>query len=101
MNHAAPHPAAYTTVTLAKSVETNLDTLPEGSLFQVEDYWDRITGGSWMNAEGNPAALVYAVRSAIAGLPTDNEVVYGKAHGLGVLVHVSELGEPPAAPAED
>lgn len=59
--------------------------------FMIEDWWDLLTGGSWMNAEGNPAAILYAVRSAVKGLPMDNEVVYGKIGGLGHLVHVSEL----------
>lgn len=100
MNHSAPHPASCTTVKLAKEVKTNFGTLPVGFEFQVEDYWDRITGGSWMDAEGNPAALVYAMRSAFAGLPTDDEVLYGKAKGLGVLVHVSEIADPTEQPAE-
>jgi hypothetical protein len=65
----------------------------DGTEIRVEDYWDRVTGGSWMFAEGNPAALNYAVRAAVAGLPTDNEVVYGKVDSLGHIVHVSELGE--------
>jgi hypothetical protein len=60
--------------------------------FRVEDWWDVMTGGSWMFADGNPAAMNYAIRSASV-LPLDNEVVYGKdtATGLGHLVHVSEL----------
>jgi hypothetical protein len=58
----------------------------------VEDYWDRVAGKSWMFCDGNPAALKFAVRSAMSGLPTDDEVVYGKVAGLGHIVHVSELG---------
>lgn len=60
--------------------------------FRVEDWWDRMTGGSWMSATGNPAALMYAMRSASV-LPLDDEVVYGKdlSTGLGHIVHVSEL----------
>lgn len=58
--------------------------------FWLEDWWDHLTGGSWMDAVGNPAALNYAVRSALT-LPLDNEVVYGKIGGLGYLVHVSEF----------
>ena len=65
----------------------------DADTMRVEDYWDRVTGGSWMFADGNPAAIAFAVRSAVAGLPTDDDVVYGKVDGLGHIVHVSELGE--------
>jgi len=50
-------------------------------------------GKSWMHADGNWAALHYAQRSGLTGLPIDNEVVYGKIDSLGHVVHVSELGE--------
>ncbi len=60
--------------------------------YRVEDWWDRVAGKSWMDCDGNPACLAYAVRSA-GRFPLDNEVVYGKSHGMGYLVHVSELGE--------
>lgn len=59
--------------------------------FVVEDYWDRVTGDSWMWAEGNPAALNYAMRVYQAGLPLDDEVLYGKVGAFGYLVHVSEV----------
>lgn len=60
--------------------------------FKVEDWWDRVSGGSWMYAEGNRAALAYAMRSGLARLPMDNEVLYGKDQfGLGHLLHVSEV----------
>lgn len=66
-----------------------------GDEIRVEDYWDRIAGVSWMDAVGNPAAIQFGMRSGFAGLPIDNEVVYGKVGplGLGHIVHVSELGE--------
>jgi hypothetical protein len=69
----------------------------DGTEIRVEDWWDRVSGGSWQTAQGNPAALHYAIRTGLAGLgyvPPDDEVVYGKIGGLGHLVHVSELGEP-------
>jgi hypothetical protein len=67
-----------------------------GSEFRVEDYWDAMPGNeSWMFADGNPACLVYAMRSAFAGIPTDNEVLYGKVGAFGHLVHVSEIYEFP------
>jgi hypothetical protein len=59
--------------------------------FTVEDWWDKLTGGSWMFAEGNPAAMIYAMRSGISGLPLDDEVIYGHIGGIGCLVHVSEI----------
>lgn len=62
-----------------------------GTEYRVEGYWDTITGKSWMFSDGNPAALNYAVRSGIAGLPLDNNVLYGKIGSLGFLVHISEV----------
>jgi len=46
-----------------------------------------------MDANGNPAALMFAIRSARADLPTDDEVVYGKIGNFGHIIHTSELGE--------
>ena len=65
----------------------------DGSDYYLEDWWDRVTGGSWMHANGNPACLIYAMRSALKKepLPTDDEVVYGKVDSMGVLIHVSEI----------
>lgn len=62
-----------------------------GTQYAVEGYWDEITGGSWMFAEGNHAALNYAARVAGQGLPLDNDVLYGKIGPFGFLVHVSEV----------
>lgn len=89
--HDKPHEQAGQTVqvstklALSQQSETTLD-------FRIEDWWDRVSGGSWMTAEGNPAALGYAMRSGFTGLPVDDEVVYGHTEdGLGHLVHVSEI----------
>ena len=60
--------------------------------YRVEDWWDRVSGGSWMDAVGNPAALQYAMRSA-GVLPLDNDVVYGKIGSFGHLIHITELAE--------
>lgn len=57
----------------------------------IEDWWDRVSGTSWMFSDGNPACIKYALRSAAADLPIDNEVLYGKIDGIGHLVHISEL----------
>jgi hypothetical protein len=57
----------------------------------MEDWWDRVSGRSWQIMVGNPACIVYALRSAQEGLPLDDKVLYGKIEGLGHLVHISEL----------
>jgi hypothetical protein len=48
-----------------------------------------------MFAKGNPACLVYAMRTGCSKIfiPTDDEVLYGKINGLGHLVHITELEE--------
>lgn len=63
----------------------------KGSEVRVEGLWKDVTGTSWQYSNGNPAALNYAMRSAIAGLPLDDNVYYGKINGLGFLIHESEL----------
>ena len=65
-----------------------------GHDFIVEDWWQNVFGESWMYADGNFAALQYAVHRAEMDLPLDNEVLYGKIGGLGVLYHVTELELP-------
>lgn len=85
--HAESHPNAGESV----SVKMNtLEGLVEDSAI-IEDWWDRVSGESWMNANGNPAALIYALRVGVVGLPMDNEVVYCKIGSLGHLIHVSEI----------
>jgi len=90
------HPLAGKTVTLhPKSKPFN--GVENGAQFVIEDWWENVGGGSWMDAQGNPACLCYAMRSGMGCLPgkpipTDNEVVYGKIGPFGHLVHVSELG---------
>jgi len=67
-----------------------------GSDFIVEDWWDKLTGESWMNTNGNPACLIYAMRVGMSlkdKKPCDDEVVYGKINGMGHLVHISEIEE--------
>lgn len=86
-NHAAPHPLAGQTVTLTASVHGQAGPHE----FTVEDWNDRLFGQPWTDMVGHPASLAYAVRSAAAGLPLDNEVVYGKVGCFGHLVHVSEI----------
>jgi len=64
--------------------------------FLVEDWWDRVSGSSWAFAQGNPACLVYAMRTGFSEVPVpdDDEVLYGHTkNGLGHLVHISEIKE--------
>jgi hypothetical protein len=95
--HDDPHPLAGKTVKLTINPEKREFPVVaelEDQEYLIEDWWDRLTGGSWMWAKGNPAALKYGMRSGIIDLPCDDEVVYGHTpNHLGHLVHESELGE--------
>lgn len=85
VTHAAPHSHAGKTVKIKSGQHA-------GSDYRVEDYWDRVSGESWMFAEGNPACIQYALRTGLHDkVPTDDEVVYGKIGSIGHLLHVSEL----------
>ncbi len=61
--------------------------------FIIEDWWENISGCSWMVSNGNPAAMSYAFRIGMrnGAVPTDNDVLYGKIGMLGYLFHISEL----------
>lgn len=72
-----------------KSVEIVSGVLAGQSIL-IEDWWDRVAGRSWMDCDGHPACLAYAVREPA---PLDNEVLYGKIGGFGALVHVTTLGD--------
>ena len=67
-----------------------------GTEFIIEDWAENVLGCSWMNANGNPAALEYAIRSAMFGHNNDvpifsDDVLYGKIGGIGHLFSVNEL----------
>jgi hypothetical protein len=91
--HSTPHDLAGKTVTLAPA-SPNAE-IHDGVEFTVEDWYDRVTGQSWMFAEGNPTAIKYALRTGFGGgkVPVNDEVVYGKIGNLGHIVHTTELGE--------
>lgn len=92
MIHDEPHPLARRTVTIQPCNDSEFAVQP--ATIVIEDWWDRVGGGSWMDAAGNPACLLYAMRIGMAENPPpiDDEVVYGKTPGRsGVLVHVSEI----------
>mgnify|MGYP000103733765 CR=1 FL=1 len=67
-----------------------------GQDFVIEDWWENVGGCSWMNANGNPAALEYAIRHAQYGTNNkvpllSNDVLYGKIGLFGHIFHVNEL----------
>lgn len=64
-----------------------------GQYAEVEDWWDKVYGKSWMNSTGNPAAIIYAARSGFSPypIPTDDEVLYVHVGAFGHLVHVCEI----------
>lgn len=68
------------------------DQVKDGVEYKVEDWWINVSGGkSWMDCNGNPACMIYGMRSGIAGLPLDDKVLYGKINGSGHLIHESEI----------
>ena len=82
------------TVTLKNDIHDPYNGhIPAGTEYRVEGYWDDITGGSWMYADGNPACLNYAIRSVSANLPLDDNVLYGKIGAFGFLIHTTEVEE--------
>ncbi|WP_431999277.1 hypothetical protein [Streptomyces sioyaensis] len=93
MQHTTTHPLAGQTITVAPAAALFSYDSTEPIEFRVEDWNDRVFGGrSWMDMEGHPASLGYALRAARGHLPLDNDVVYGKDdRGFGHLVHASEI----------
>lgn len=82
--HNDKHPLAGKTVMLRGKYA--------GSKYTIEDWWDRVSGSSWKDSTVI-AAYNYSVRASENGIPSDDEVVYGKIGAFGYLVHISELGE--------
>ncbi len=67
-----------------------------GAEFIAEDWFENVVGCSWMAANGNPTALLYAMkvvdRGPNNGVPQfSNDVVYGKINGMGYAFHINEL----------
>lgn len=73
----------------------HLCRIETGDLYRIEDWWQNVSGKSWMLGlcNDNPACLIYSMRVVVAGLPYNDEVVYGKIGSYGHLIHISELGE--------
>ena len=88
--HPEPHPLAGQTVEARRIWLDPVD-------FIVEDWWDRVVGGSWRafpeNAHVSPVIVAYVDRifPRATGIPFDDEVICGKIDGLGHLVHATEL----------
>ncbi len=95
MIHESQSELAGKTVQIKANVEHPQVSAFGGSEYRVEDWWDRVGNGSWMFAKGNPACLVYAMRTGFSKtpVPDDDEVLYGKVGIFGHLVHISEITE--------
>lgn len=96
--HQQPHPLAGKTVILnERCIADSRGMVKPGAEYRIEDWFDRLGLGSWMWAQGHPAALIYAMRSVATpprdSLPIDDDVVYGKIGAFGHVVHASELGD--------
>jgi hypothetical protein len=90
--HADAHPLSGQVVTISNGVEDPAQSaVKPGAKYKIEDWWDRVSGRRWGEADGNPACLHYAMRAAANMIPPDDEVLYGKIDGSGHLVHVSEI----------
>lgn len=67
--------------------------------FRIEDWAENVLGCSWLDAQGNPAALEYVLRIGFFGKNNNvnlfsNDVLYGKVGMFGHLFHVNELELP-------
>jgi hypothetical protein len=89
-----PHPLSGKTVHLS-SVATDpvREIVVPGAEYRIIDWWDNLGQGSWKDNGHNFACTHYALRATLAGLPLDDEVVYGHIGAYGHIVHVTELGE--------
>lgn len=98
MNHTESHPLKDKTVRIKSHVKHPQVPGFGGAEFRVEDWWDKVAGRSWMSCDGNPACLIYAMRTGFSEVhvPIDDEVVYGKVGPFGHLLHVSEIESPAA-----
>ena len=91
MKHKTPSKYAGQTLMIKEDVKHPQYPDFGGSEFRVEDWWDRVSGQSWGDCNGNPACIIYGFRAGHAGIPPDDEVLYGKVGAFGSLVHISEL----------
>jgi hypothetical protein len=80
MVHTAAHPKAGQTVLLSKGPDA-------GKQFKVQDWFDRVAGGTINNCASNPMAQPYISR----GNSDYVEVIAGTIDDNQVAVHNSEL----------
>jgi hypothetical protein len=95
--HGEPHPLAGKKVQLRAGVsDPERGMVTAGAEFEVQDWWDRVSGKSWTKCPGDTAVFQYGMRIFSLGtIALDDEVVYGKIGPYGHLVHNTELpGEP-------
>lgn len=88
------HPLAGKTVRLKEGIGKFVQGYDAGGMeFHVEDWADNVLGCSVWLADGNPAALEYALRTGTNGkrIPIDDNAVYGKVGRFGHIVHDSEI----------
>ena len=94
--HQEPHPGqGRTFVVLSSDRQLHCKTI------RVDDWFDRVCGRAcWPSSTAHPAAIIYREHAEFAGLPMDEEIVYGwDASSAGFAVHASEIG--PEIPAGD
>lgn len=58
----------------------------------IEDRADKVFGASWGVMQGNPTAMLFAMRAAVENLKgADKDVYYGHINRLAELVEANEL----------
>lgn len=87
------HPLAGQKVRLKEGIGKFMQGEAGGAEFVVEDWAENVLGCSVWAANGNPAALEYALRTGTNdnNVPIDNNAVYGKVGWFGHIVHESEI----------
>lgn len=62
-------------------------------VIRIEDDHEKVFGGWWGVQNGNPACMLFGMRSGFEGIPNNGKVYYGHIHSMGELVHENELEE--------
>ncbi|QSR16034.1 hypothetical protein CA833_02285 [Novosphingobium sp. KA1] len=87
--HRKAHPLAGQAVVVASGTY-------EGQVFEIEDWWDRVAGESWIDCDENPVCVEYAMRAGADFDPLDDEVVLGHLGDLEAIMHARHLPTPAA-----
>jgi hypothetical protein len=88
MAHDTEHPLAGKTVRISSK-----DGGYNGRDFTVQDWFDRLVPVEWKLLDQHPQVSQYSYHVGSANLPADEDVVYGKAGLIPMMVHTSELTE--------